>query len=126
MESVSTPAMNFSMGEDGIIRAGSRPGVEATPELMLEAEAACRVLRKGVRRPAIWDIAGADAPQPKAWIQFLERAPDNLLAIAIVGTPEQLALLGSFPGMMGRFLLPVKVFTHPAEAEEWVKEYAAE
>ncbi len=119
MGTADSTLMHFVMGDDGVVRATSKPGVEPTIDLLREAEAACRLVRGEKRRPAVWDVRQMVKPNPTAWISFMETAPNNLLAIAIVGDPLHIELLGSIPEIMGRLLLPVRLFTNDAEALEW-------
>ena len=124
METAISKILHFTMGDDGIVWAESQPGVEPNAELIQEAELACRRLRKEKRRPAIWDIRHLAKPRPDAWVRFLEGAPNNLVAVAVVGHPEQVQLLGSFPGLIDSLLLPLRLFTDEASALEWLSEYA--
>lgn len=56
-------------------------------------------------------------------MSFLEGAPKNLTAVAVVGDPEQVQLLGSFPGLIDSLLLRLQLFTDEASALEWLSEY---
>lgn len=119
MNEASSTIMVFRMGDDGIVRATSLPGIQPTAELLAEAEDACRIVRGGRRRPAVWDIRDLVKPNPMAWMAFMENAPNNLLAIAILGDTQHIEVLGSIPQVIGRFLLPIAVFTDEIEAVEW-------
>ena len=123
MEIATSTVMNFTLRDDGIIWAESQPGIEPTEMLLEEAESACRRLRRTTRRAAIWDIRRLERPKPDAWVRFIEGAPNNLLAIAVVGEPEHIKLLGSFPGLIDSLLIPFRLFTDEASALEWLRQF---
>lgn len=123
METAVSSVLHFTLRDDGIVLAESQPGVEPTEELLQEAEAACRRLRQDVRRPALWDIRRLVKPKPDAWMGFINGAPNNLTAIAVLGEPHHIELLGSFPGLIHSLLLPFQMFTDEASAVEWLSDY---
>ena len=123
METAASTVLHFTLRDDGIVWAESQPGVEPTEELLQEAEAACRSLRREERRPALWDIRLLTKPKPGAWMGFIEGAPNNLTAIAVLGDQVHIDLLGSFPELINSLLLPLQLFTDEASALKWLLEY---
>ena len=123
MKTAKSAVLHFTLRDDGIIRADSQPGIEPTPALLEEAEARCRLVRSDVRRPALWNITDLTRPQPQVGLGFIETAPKNLAAIAILGTSDQIARLGVFPALMNDLLLPVAMFDGEPEAIAWLSRY---
>lgn len=120
MKTAKSAVMHFTLRDDGIVWVESQPGIEPTAQLLDEAEAACRTIRGGVKRPALWSIRDLTKPKPEAWVKFIQNAPNNLTAIGVVGYPEQLEILGAFPDRMNTMLLPFRLFDDEGPALEWL------
>ncbi len=123
MSTVASTVLHFTLRSDGIIFADSQAGVEPTSALLQEAEEACHQVRGDVRRPALWNIQQLTRPKPEAWLGFIQNAPKNLTAVAVVGDTEQVRLLGAFPSLINDLLLPLRMFDDEAEAVEWLRRY---
>ena len=120
METALSTVLHFTMRDDGIVWAESQPGIEPTEQLLQEAEAACRILRRDKMAPALWDIRRLAKPKPDAWMGFIKGAPDNLSAVAVLGEPDHIQLLGSFPALIDSPQLPFRLFTDETPALEWL------
>ena len=120
MTTAKSTVMHFTLRDDGIVWAESQPGIEPTAALLDEAEEACRIVRGGKKRPALWSVRDLTKPRPEAWVNFIQNAPNNLTAIAVVGTTEQVAMLGAFPDRMNTMLLPFRLFDDDVPALEWL------
>ena len=120
MKTAKSDVMHFTLRDDGIVWVESQPGIEPTAQLLDEAEAACRTIRGGIKRPALWSIRDLRKPKPEAWVKFIQNAPSNLTAIAVVGHPDQLEILGAFPDRMNTMLLPFRLFDDEVPAVEWL------
>lgn len=123
MDTAKSAVMHFSLADDGIVLAESQPDVQPTAKLLMEAEEACRRVRGDVKRPALWDIRQLAKPKPEAWVGFIQNAPNNLTAIAIVGNADQMNLLGAFPRLMNELLLPIGMFEESDAARRWLARY---
>lgn len=120
MKTAKSDVMHFTLREDGIVWVESQPGIEPTAQLLDDAEAACRTIRGGIKRPALWSVRDLTKPKPEAWVKFIQNAPNNLTAIAVVGHSDQLAILGAFPDRMNTMLLPFRLFDDVVPALEWL------
>ena len=125
METAKSEIIHFTLRPDGIVLAESQPDVEPNAERLNEAEEACRVVRGNVRRPALWDIRRLARPKPEAWMLFVEGAPKNLNAIAVLGGEEHMQLLGSFPEVINSLLFPLRPFTDESDAIDWLRGFTS-
>ena len=123
MKTAFSTVLHFTMRDDGIVWAESQPGIEPTEQLLQEAEAACRILRRDKMAPALWDIRRLTKPKPDAWLGFIKGAPDNLTAVAVLGDPDHIELLGSFPAIINKLQLPFRLFTDETSALEWLLDF---
>ena len=125
MGTATSAIIHFTLRPDGIVLAESQPGVAPNAERLKEAEEACRLVRGDMRRPALWDIRRLVRPDPSAWVLFVEGAPKNLTAIAVLGSEEHMQLLGSFPEVINTLLFPFQPFTDESDALEWLAEFTS-
>lgn len=123
MRTAKSQVIHFTLTDEGIVLAESQPHVEPTAELLVEAEDACRLVRGEVKRPALWDIRHLVRPKPEAWLGFIQNAPNNLTAVAVLGNADQMSLLGAFPRLINDLLLPLAMFEDIEEARRWLKRY---
>jgi len=110
--------------DGGIMRIQSN-GIQSSVDTATELAAAIRDLSGRAPIPALFDVRRWVGGDPRVWKAFLDNAMSAFSAVTFVADPESLPLLGGFPELTNRMLVPVEVFADEPEALTFLMSYKA-
>lgn len=131
-ESVSSPAMRsvtsditlWTLRDDDIVvGVGINPDVPRDRDVMAENLDVLAALMAGKPRPVLWDPRAVPRIHPRAWSEIIHRAPELVVAAAILvddGTEE---MLSGYPGAVDSLLFPTRLFRSEDAALAWLRAF---
>lgn len=123
MRTVATPTMTFALRDDGIIVGRGKPTEAPRTEPEVAGNLAVMdELLEGIPAPGLWFPEAAPRYEPDALQRLIHGLVDRLSAVAIVASDPPPAL-AAFPAAVNALLLPVRIFEHEADAEQWLLQF---
>lgn len=115
--------MRFTLRNDGIIVGrGHETQAPRTKQEVIANLAAMDELLGGERAPGLW-LPGAEPQyEPDALQRLIHGLVDRLSAVALVASDPPPGL-AAFPAAVNALLLPMRIFEHEADAEQWLLEF---
>ncbi len=106
----------------GILILRAKGGQSTVPSFTEALDVIGRV-GGGVPRPALWDVRLWRGVTPEAWGYLTPRIARLISVVAMLVSPDQHHLVGPFPDVIDRLLVPFRVFTDRQEAMEYLNAF---
>lgn len=106
--------------QDGILVERAKP-VYGTVEMAEETFDVFGDLSEGSLRPLLFDVREWRGGEAEAWVLTIERASSLFTAVAVLVDAESAPVVGRFPQIIGRFIVPAELFTDEVEAMDFLR-----